>query len=198
MKKVNSLAKYIDKLFPRGYNSGMTPQEMMQRLPDSVSRFRLPRYAEIPNVGLYLDQVTKYVNGFLGPVGCAEITPSMISNYVKKGIIASPQKKQYNADQIAHLMCIALVKNVLSLENILSLFEIRKVHYTVPVAYDYFCEELENMISFVFGLKEKPAENLGQTQSEEKELLRNVLIAVSHSMYISTCFTILKELHKDN
>ncbi len=175
----------------------MTTQEIKQLLPESVAHFRLPRYTEIPNVGLYLDQVTKYINGFLLPVGCAEITPSMISNYVKKGIIASPQKKQYSAEQIAHLTFIAIIKNVLSLENIVELFEIRKFRYTLPVAYDYFCEELENMIAFVFGLKEKPAENLGRTQSEEKDFLRNVLIAVSHSMYISTCFSLLKKARKE-
>lgn len=175
----------------------MTTQEIKQSLPDSIARFHLPRYSEIPNVGLYLDQVTKYINGFLLPVGCAEITPSMISNYVKKGIIAPPQKKQYSAEQIAHLMFIAIIKTVLSLENIVELFEVRKIRYTLPVAYDYFCEELENMITFVFGLKDHPAENLGHTQSDEKDFLRHVLIAAAHSMYISTCFALLKQVREE-
>lgn len=171
----------------------MITEETKQCLRDSIKGFHIPRYAEIPNVGLYLEQVTQYINGVLLPVGCAEITPSMISNYVKKGIIESPQKKQYRADQIAYLMFIALTKNVLSLENIVSLFEMRKVRYTLPMAYDYFCAELENMIFFVFGLKERPEENLGLTHSEEKEFLRNVLISLSHSMYISACFAYIKK-----
>ncbi|MBQ9784519.1 MAG: DUF1836 domain-containing protein [Clostridia bacterium] len=158
----------------------------------------MPRYRELPSVGLYLEQVVKYINGYLLPVGCAEITPSMISNYVKKGIIASPQKKQYNAEQLAHLMFIAIVKNVLTLENIVELFEIRKIRYTTAMAYDYFCAELENMLAYVFGIKEKPAENLGQTQSEEKDFLRHVLIAAAHSMYISTCFSLLKQAREES
>lgn len=171
----------------------MITPEMRQRLKETVSGFRLPRYDEIPDIGLYLEQVTQYVNGFLVPVGCAEITPSMISNYVKKGFIESPQKKQYHADQIAYLMFIAITKNVLSLENIVELFKIRKKRYTLPMAYDYFCIELENMVEFVFGKKERPEENLGLTHSEEKDFLRSVLISVSHSMYISACFTLIKE-----
>ncbi len=171
----------------------MITPEMRQHLKETVSGFRLPRYDEIPDAGLYLEQVTQYINGFLLPVGCAEITPSMISNYVKKGFIESPQKKQYHADQIAYLMFIAITKNVLSLENIVALFQMRKLRYTLPMAYDYFCIELENMVEFVFGNKERPDENLGLTHSEEKEFLRSVLISVSHSMYLSACFSFMKE-----
>ena len=49
----------------------------------TIEGFRLPRYREIPNVGLYLEQVAKYINGYLNVLGYADITPSMISNYVK-------------------------------------------------------------------------------------------------------------------
>ena len=75
-------------------------------MPVSIENFRLPRYREIPDVGLYLDQTVKYINPFLAPLGFPEITASMISNYVKKGYIASPVRKQYNADQIACLFFI--------------------------------------------------------------------------------------------
>ena len=66
-----------------------------------VNEKRLPRYREIPNVGLYLDQVVKYINENLEPLHLS-ITPSMLSNYVKKGYIASPIKKQYYAEQIRY------------------------------------------------------------------------------------------------
>ena len=46
----------------------------------SIELFRMPRYREIPDVGLYLDQTVKYINRFLAPLGCEEITPSMVSN----------------------------------------------------------------------------------------------------------------------
>ena len=40
----------------------------------------LPNYDQIPDVGLYLEQVTKYLNAYLEPLGCAPLTGSMISN----------------------------------------------------------------------------------------------------------------------
>ena len=38
------------------------------------------------------------------------ITPSMLSNYVKKGYIDRPIKKQYYADQIAYAIYISNYK----------------------------------------------------------------------------------------
>ena len=44
-------------------------QETKQQITESIQNFRLPRYREIPNVGLYLDQATKYVAEYLAPLG---------------------------------------------------------------------------------------------------------------------------------
>ncbi|MBQ7335184.1 MAG: DUF1836 domain-containing protein [Clostridia bacterium] len=176
----------------------MTDAKIKIRLQASVANFHLPRYHELPNVGLYLEQVTQYINSFLGSVSCAEITTSMISNYVKKGFIPSPQKKQYDADRIAYLIFIAITKNVLPLENIVALFEMQKTSYSIPMAYNYFCCELENMLSYVFGLKDKPEKNLGVTTSDEKDLLRNVIISVSHSLYLSAYFSEIKRMSPED
>ena len=92
----------------------------------NISEFHMPRYHELPDMGLYLDQVVRYVNNSLAALGCQEITASMVSNYVKKGYIQSPVKKQYYVEQIAYLFFIAIAKNVLSMENIGSLFEMQK------------------------------------------------------------------------
>ena len=72
-----------------------------------LESFRMPRYREIPDVGLYLDQTVKYINRYVAPLGCVEITASMVSNYVKKGYIRNPVHKQYDAKQIVQLFFIA-------------------------------------------------------------------------------------------
>ena len=79
-------------------------QETKNRICLSIRDFRLPRYSEIPNVGLYLEQVTKYICEYLAPIQDNAITGSMISNYVKKGLVSSPVKKLYNREQIAYLL----------------------------------------------------------------------------------------------
>lgn len=159
---------------------------------NSIKNFRMPRYQELPNVGLYLEQTAKYINGFLAPLGCMEITTSMISNYVKKKLIDSPVKKQYYADQIAHLFFIAIAKNVLSMENIQILFARQKETYTNQDAYDYFCSELENHIFYLFGLKDT-LEQIGKTSTTEKMMLRSVLISTSHIIFLNSFFQCMND-----
>lgn len=165
---------------------------MKQKLADSMRTFQLPRYEQLPDVGLYLEQTTQYINNYLAPLGCIEITGSMISNYVKKGLVANPVKKQYYADQIAHLISIILLKNVLSLENINALFLRQQETYSVEAAYNYFCMELENILYFQFGLKDS-VEQIGRSYSIEKQMLRSAIIAVSHIIYLNYCFDALAE-----
>ena len=159
-----------------------------------IEEFRMPRYREIPDVGLYLDQTVKYVNRYLAPLGCMEITSSMVSNYVKKGYITNPVKKQYDADQIAYLFFISIAKSVLSMDNIARLFDMQRKMYNSETAYDFFCEELENMLQFTFGLKDHVDEvGTPEDKSETKAMLRSTIIAVTHIIYLSNRFATMKD-----
>ena len=166
---------------------------MKSLFAEKVEDFRLPRYNELPNVGLYLEQVTKYINGYLVPLGYPELTTSMVSNYVKKGVIASPIKKQYYADQIAYLFFIGIAKSLLSMEHIGLLFDMQRKVYTPDVAFNYFCTEFENMLKFVAGRKDT-LNNIETVNVEEKTqtkmMLRSTLIAAAHSIFLRSCFEI--------
>lgn len=157
-----------------------------EKIIEFVTEKKLPRYREIPNVGLYLDQVVKYINESLEPLHLS-ITPSMLSNYVKKGYIESPVKKQYYAEQIAHLIFIVVAKQVLNMENIASLLELQKSTYPIDIAYNYFCRELEYMIKMTFEKWHEP-ETVSEDIPYEKRVLRSVVIAVSHITYLNYCF----------
>jgi len=161
-------------------------------MAESIRDVRLPRYVEIPNVGLYLEQVTKYIEEYLAPIENLTITASMISNYVKKGLVANPVKKQYNREQIAYLIFITAAKSVLSLDDISLFLEMQKQTYATKKAYDYFCMEFENVIQYIFGLKDS-LENVGIEQSDEKIMLRNTIITVAHKIYLEKCFQAIRK-----
>ena len=156
-----------------------------------VKSFRLPLYHEIPDVGLYLEQVTKYINDILSPIMPAEMTSSMISNYVKKGLVASPVRKQYSREQIAYLVYIAVVKSVLSMEDIRLMVSIQKDTYASEKAYDYFCEELQNVLEYVFERKSE-LRIIGTDSTDEKVMLRNTIITVAHKAYLDKLFASLR------
>lgn len=152
----------------------------------------MPRYREIPYIGLYLDQTVKYINVVLGPLGCIEATPSMISNYVKKGYIEKPVKKLYSEAQIAKLLFIMTAKLVLSMDNIEILFKKQQEQSSLEGAYNAFCESLEQTLRFTFGLREDaPAGIL--SDSEGERLLQSVITTVSNAVYINHCFELMKE-----
>lgn len=153
---------------------------------EKIIEYMMPRYREIPNVGLYLEQVVKYINEVLEPLHLV-ITPSMLSNYVKKGYIDRPVKKQYNAEQIAYLIFIIVAKQALSMEHIAALLELQKATHSTERAYNCFCEELENMLKINFQkcIEHAPAP---EDTPYEKKVLRSLVIAVSHIIYLSYCF----------
>ena len=161
-------------------------QETKQQIRESIRDFRLPRYNEIPNVGLYLEQATKYVAEYLAPLGEYTLTPSMISNYVKKGLIANPVKKQYGREQIAYLFFIAMAKSVLSLDALTGFIKLQQQTYSLPKAYDYFAEEFENLLQFTFELKDF-METVGEDNTDEKRLLYTCIVAAVQKVYLEKC-----------
>ena len=112
--------------------------ETKLRVAACAAGFALPRYNDLPSVGLYLDQTVQFVNGYFRSFCGVELTPSMVSNYVKKGVVDHPIRKKYTRDQIASLMYIAVSKTVLSIENIDTLFKMQREHCSAGTAYDIF------------------------------------------------------------
>lgn len=165
---------------------------MKQELAQEMSAFCLPRYTQLPDMGLYLEQTVQYINQCLKPLGCMDVTGSMVRNYVKMDLIENPVKKRYYANQIAHIICVTMLKHVMELEHIGRFFAMQRKVYTDQVAYDYFCTELENVLFHRFGLKDS-IEDVGVTQSLEKEMLRSAITAVSHIIYINACLNKLEQ-----
>jgi len=165
-------------------------QKLKEEMKSCMKDFRLPRYHEIPNVGLYLEQVTKYISECLSPLSQDAITGSMISNYVKRGLIDNPVKKQYDREKIAYLIYISVVKTVLSMEDIKLMLKIQKSTYESHVAYDYFCTELENVMGSIF-LRKNNLDSVSEDSPDEKVMLRNTIITVAHKIYLDKLFKTL-------
>lgn len=169
--------------------------QIKKNISKSIQPFHLPKYDEIPDSGLYLDQTAQFINGYLYIFPDLEVTPYMISNYVKKGLISRSTKKLYSREQISYLIFIAFAKSVLSMENIRLFVDIQKNSYDLEKAYEYFRQELLNIMEYVFGLKQN-LENVGEDDSSEKLLLRNTIIAVAHKVYLEkVCSEICRLQH---
>ena len=163
-----------------------------EKVSARVREFRLPGYEQIPDVGLYLEQTVRYIDDHLAPLPNISITNSMVSNYVKQGLIKNPVKKLYDREQIAYLIFIALAKSVLSLDDIRLLIKLQGESYPPQRAYEYFAEEFSNVLHYVFGLK-GALDNVGVDNTEEKTMLRNTIFTVALKIYLDTCFAVIHE-----
>ena len=171
-------------------------QKMKDEIANSIRDFRLPRYEEIPDVGLYLEQTTKYINGFLEPLPESTLTASMISNYVKKRLIASPLRKQYSREQIAYLIFIALAKNILSLDALANMVNLQQRTYDLPRAYEYFRQEFEGLLRFSFELTDT-LESQWANQTDESRLFHTCIASLTQKLYLERCLqAIAAEEHK--
>lgn len=171
-------------------------QTDISELITDIESFHLPKYNEIPNVGLYLEQTAKYICEALAPIYDNAITASMISNYVKKKLVENPVKKQYDREQIAYLIFIVIAKNVLSMDNISLTIEVQRNSYKSADAYNYFASEFEDILSYVFGLKNYPQET-DENFSDEKRMLRNIIITIAHKIYLEKYFDLIRKKKKN-
>lgn len=96
----------------------MAEDEVYSAYLKALQQVQLPRWADLPQFDLYMDQVVQYVNELIAPLDLGELTATMINNYVKKGVITPPTKKKYRRGQIANILIIAILKSVFSLDEI--------------------------------------------------------------------------------
>lgn len=164
-----------------------------------INKFHIPRWSELPNIDIYLDQLVTYIDNYLNPyIGSEEnpvITKTMINNYVKQHVISAPEKKKYSKEHIAYLFVICTLKQVYSISNISSLISFAGNVSNLVIAYDQFCLELENAVMAVFTDKDY---EITSTISIEHKLLKSVVLSFAHKLYVEKAFLSEKEKKKNN
>lgn len=159
---------------------------------DEMCSFHCPRWHELPEISLYMDQVLSliekalaiFVNENEGKIA----TSTMINNYVKQKVVPPPTKKRYNREHLAYLIIVSLSKRVLSISEICDLLALLLNQYTIEEVYNIFGDELEYALKSTFG----NCTSLEQsTASNEPALivLRATLMALANKILAQTLLT---------
>ena len=76
----------------------------------ALKELSIPRWEELPDLDLYMDQVLSYINSRLEPLSIGEektvLTSSMVNNYVKTNIVKPPVKRCFSLSEIGDLIRI--------------------------------------------------------------------------------------------
>ena len=113
------------------------------------SIFSYPKWEDIPNIDLYLDQVLLYVNQVCAPISPDKekgLTASMVNNYVKHGYLTKPDKKKYQRKQIARLIAITTLKSVFSIQEITQTLNTLQTQASSDQLYDAFVDYMNHGI----------------------------------------------------
>jgi len=152
-------------------------------------KIHIPRWNELPEIDLYLDQVVNYLEKYLSQYSTNKedkiITKTMINNYVKQGIMPAPEKKKYGKSHIAYLMVICVLKQVYSINDIGKLISLTIQYFEISKAYNRFCANLEISVKNAFTRKQFP--NI-EKMTEEQYLLKNVVQSVADKLYVEMKF----------
>lgn len=103
----------------------------------------LPKWEQLPDLDLYLDQLLLYTNkttNFGSPAIQKEVTASMINNYVKHGYLAKPIKKKYEKQQVARLIAVTILKNAFPIQAIAQVLSQLQEKSNSQVLYDTFVD----------------------------------------------------------
>jgi len=162
--------------------------------PDII-QFHIPRWKELPNIDLYLDQIITILDNSLTMYIQTDIskndkenkiiTKTMINNYVKHKILDAPVNKKYNKIHIAKLFVICILKQLYSINDINNLINFATSTTSIEIAYNQFCSELEKAISIIFNAEEMSHK---KDITQEQYVLKNVVQSFASKLYVERMY----------
>ena len=184
-------------------------KKFLSDLLAELQRIDYVRPEDIPNIDLYMDQITTFMDSQLEAskrhADDKILTKTMINNYAKNKLLPPPEKKKYTKEHVLTLIFIYYFKNILSISDIQSILN--------PITDKYFGKDgsysLEDIYREVFGLEHQETQNLMKDLArkfntscqtfpdaapEDAELLRNfsLICMLSYDVYVKK--TIIERL----
>lgn len=150
-------AFYSYIMYLRGDTMIIDEKDLLNSILASLSRIDYIRPEDIPNIDLYMDQVTTFMDEQLATTKRYPddkiLTKTMINNYTKNNLLPPPNKKKYSKEHLLTMIFIYYFKGILSINDIQSLLN--------PITERYFSEsgglDLTAIYEEVFGLEKDEA-----------------------------------------
>lgn len=190
--------------------------DCLNSILSSFSRIEHVKAEDIPNIELYMDQVTTFMESHLAKTKRYPedkvLTKTMINNYAKNNLLPPPDKKKYSKEHMLILLFIYHFKSILSITDIQTLLN--------PLTEKYFKKDdgitIERIYTEVFSMEDSQIEALKadiqqqyklasntfqDTDGEEAEFLRifSFICVLSYDVFMKRLLIekLIDELHKE-
>ncbi|SFC92267.1 DUF1836 domain-containing protein [Butyrivibrio sp. YAB3001] len=178
--------------------------DLLNSIIASLGRIDTISVEEMPNIDLYMDQLTTFMDERLKkstrhPESDKILTKTMINNYAKNNLLPPPVRKKYSKDHLILLIFIYYLKNVLSINDIQTLIEPLKKRFLISddelnlskiykAAYELQGDGLEPIIEDLKYKFDKAAqtfddENLSDDEKKKMQIF-SFIIQLSYDVYV--------------
>ena len=175
--------------------------DLLNSISRSISRIDYIKSTDIPNIDLYMDQVTSFMEKQLKSTKRYEedkiLTKTMINNYAKNDLLPAPNKKKYSKEHLLLLTFIYYFKNILSMKDIETLLGAITEKYfqsgkkiNIAYIYDEVCalekehtKPLQESIELMFN---KSMQTFSDAPDEDRDLLKffSFICTLSMDVYV--------------
>lgn len=151
-------------------------KDFLARLLQKLKSIDYVKTEDIPNIGLYMDQVTTFMDEQLDACKRYEndkiLTKTMINNYARNNLLPPPERKKYSKEHILTLLFIYYFKNILSISDIQSILN--------PLTDRYFGQKdgfnMEDIYNEVFQLEKSESEKLLKNLGKKYQLAQETFV----------------------
>ena len=153
-------------------------QEFVNSLLQRLAKLNYIKPGDVPNIDLYMDQVTTFMDEHLSDVKRYEddkiLTKTMINNYTKNDLLPPPVKKKYSKEHIYVLTFIYYLKNILSISDIQKLLN--------PLTDKFFNkEELPDLeYSEIYNMEKAQIASLSKDVVERTQVAKEAFLDVEN------------------
>lgn len=155
-------------------------QEFVNSLLQRLAKLNYIKPGDVPNIDLYMDQVTTFMDEHLSDVKRYEddkiLTKTMINNYTKNDLLPPPVKKKYSKEHIYVLTFIYYLKNILSISDIQKLLN--------PLTDKFFNKEelpdLEYIYSEIYNMEKAQIASLYKDVVERTQVAKEAFLDVEN------------------
>lgn len=179
-----------------------TNEAYIKRIINELKKIDYIKPDEIPNIDLYMDQVTTFMDQHLSACKRYDddkmLTKTMINNYTKNNLLPSPNKKKYSKEHMLLLIFIYYMKSFLSISDIQTIFgpltekfyennseiDLEAIYKEV---FDFEVEQMEPLTKDVIRKYTKSKSTFSQVENEEdREFLQtfSCICMLSFDVYV--------------
>ena len=155
------------------------------------TELHIPRWEQLPDMGLYMEQVVSLVNSTLGgtfdQISYAPLTSNMVNNYVKAKIVEAPVNKKYGRLSVAMIMVVYILKMCFSTEEVSQLIASGMELGRHNILYNRFCRAIEDAMRSVFSGDIRLSDE-GLPDRRLKYLMGNFALTFACKFYVHKMF----------